>query len=126
MQGLTSKEGKKSIMGQIGFFIFAGVVAMFVLLFMIIVMISVKKIRDKIKNILEKAYQKFVFNGAIRSITLVFIKFAIAFGFQIELILKRKTGQISSDNITGLIMFIIMIGYLVMSIIVILWFKKDL
>jgi hypothetical protein len=74
-------------MGQIGFFIVAGVVAMLVLLIVIIVMYRVKKMRDKIKNLLEKVYEKFMFNGAIQSISTVFIKFAIAFGFQIELIL---------------------------------------
>jgi hypothetical protein len=103
-----------------------GFVAFLLLLFSVLVMLFVHKYREKIKKILNKTYEDMMFNGIIRSITLAYIKFAIAFGFQVELLLKLKRERTTLDMIIGAIMFTMLLGYLIVCVLVIKKYKATL
>jgi hypothetical protein len=60
-----------------------------------------------------------MFNGIIRSISIIYIKFCISFGAQIELFLRGNKDQMEIDKYIGTVMFLAMLGYPLLSWIII-------
>jgi hypothetical protein len=56
-----------------------------------------------------------MFNGIIRSISIIYIKFCISFGAQIELFLRGNKEQMELDKVIGTGMFVAMLGYPLLS-----------
>ena len=73
-------DNSGSLLEDLGFYIF--VMAVIVALFFILLlgMCCNKVIRAKGKWVMKKLYDKFVFNGTIRSITIIYIKLCISSG----------------------------------------------
>lgn len=103
--------GEASMMDDIGFYlIIAGVAAMVVCL-LVIAMFILRKFRDKIKGLLLKIYNKFVFNGMIRSITIMYIKLCMSFGLQLKMWQIGLKTQTDKDKAVAVSMFTAMVSY---------------
>lgn len=112
MQGKDSfgENEEKTILDDMKLYIMAFGVFLMVLCCMCFVM-TLRKYRKKIKENFQKLKKMVFFNVIIRSITIVYVQFAISCGFQIKRYCMGDEEQSIEDRLIGLILFIGLFGY---------------
>jgi hypothetical protein len=114
MDKFVNEDGSKSIYEELRFFILIGVAALtFVILLALFSLF--RRFKQKIIDFVYKQKEKFIFNGIIRSISIIYIKFCISFGAQIKMFLKGNKNQTEIDKDIGIGMFLAMLGYPLLS-----------
>jgi hypothetical protein len=114
MDKFANKDGSKSIYEELRFYILIGVAALAFLVFLFLLSL-LRRFKQKIIDFFYKQKEKFIFNGIIRSISIIYIKFCISFGAQIELLLRGNKDQMEIDKYIGTVMFLAMLGYPLLS-----------
>lgn len=82
-----NSNGSPSMIDDLRLYIMGAAVGVVAILLLGILMM-VRKYKKKIIKLLKNTFNKFVFNGTIRSITIMYIQLCMSFGGQIELFIK--------------------------------------
>ena len=120
-----NNDGTPSMIDELRLYIM-GAAAFFTVMIVIGLLTLLKKFYNVIMKLVKKIYNMMVFNGTIRSITIVYIKFCISFGKQIEMYMKGNMKQTNVDKAIALTMFVALFGYPIFSWIVIKRYKATL
>ena len=103
-------DGTPSIIDDLRLYIM-GLAALVVVLVLASLVMLLKKYRAKILKLIRTLFNNLVFNGMIRSLTIMYIQLCMSFGDQIKLFMQGNTNQTLDNKIIGLIMFVSMLGY---------------
>lgn len=79
--------------------------------------------KPKVRELIKKLANMVFFNAIIRSITIVYINLCMAFALQVENHLKGNKNQSSTDYMVGLVMFSCMMGYPILTMMVVAKYK---
>ena len=85
-----NSNGNPSIMDDLRLYIMAAAVAIAVLLILSVLLIC-KRCRQTIKSLIVKTFHKMVFNGLIRSLTIMYISLCMSFGSQIRVFMQMDS-----------------------------------
>lgn len=120
-----NSNGAPSMMDDMRLYIMgaaAGVIA----LILIYIVSLVKKYRKAILKFFKNLFNKMVFNGIIRTLTIMYIQLCMSFGLQIEEQIKGNLVQTLTDKIIAVIMFSAMFGYPIFCWMIIKCYRKRL
>lgn len=120
-----NSNGSPSMVDDLRLYIM-GAAAGIAVLILLGVLMMVKKYKKKIIKLIKGMYQKFVFNGTIRSITIMYIQLCMSFGGQIKEYMRGNSEQTTEDRVIALILFIAMFGYPILCWVVIQKYKQRL
>ena len=103
-------------------------VGLFMLILLITIFIQIcKRCKGNMQKLRKKAYDKFVWNGTIRSFSIAYMKLLVTFGDQIRLLIQGD--QVQSplvEKLLGLAFFIFMIAYCFFTWNILLKHKRQL
>lgn len=120
-----SSDESPSMIDDLRVYIIWAVAAVAIVL-MLALLLFIKKLKKKIKKLLWNMQAKFLFNGIIRSITIMYIQLCMSFGSQIEVFIQDGSLQPLKDSIVAVVMFVVLFGYPVLCWAIIIRKKEKL
>ena len=123
MKQLTDNDN--SILNDLS--VYLVIAAIFILAMLLVgLAFTIQKCRRRVKKVLSKTFNKFFFNGLIRSITIAYIKICISSGQQVEFLMQGYQTKRMSEQVIGLVLFVAMFGYPFISVATTVYFKRKL
>jgi hypothetical protein len=110
------------ILDELSLFVIALVLFLLVLCVACVVMKKSQHARDLLKKLRDMIF----FNMIIRSMTILYIKLCITFGQEVESFKRGEQDQLFADSLVGITMFVLMIGYPIMTIFITFFYKARL